>query len=41
MAEMVPSAKRKDGRTVSYVADNYLEAYKALRAMIALAGTNV
>jgi len=41
MAEMVPGAKRKDGRTVSFVADDYLEAYKALRAMIALAGTTI
>lgn len=41
MAEMIPGAKRKDGRTVSYVANDYLEAYKALRAMIALAGTNI
>ena len=41
MAEMVPSTKRKNGRTVSFVADDYLEAYKAIRAMIALAGTLV
>mgnify|MGYP001131724404 CR=1 FL=1 len=41
MAEMVPGAKRKDGRTVSFVADDYLEACKALRAMITLAGTNI
>lgn len=39
IAEMVPSSKRKDGRTVSFVADNYLEAYRTMRAMIILAGT--
>ena len=41
MAEMVPSARRKDARTVSYIANDYLEAYKAVRAMIALAGINI
>jgi len=41
LAEMVPGAKRKDGRTISFVADDYLEAYKTVRVMILLAGTIV
>lgn len=41
MAELVPGVKRIDGRTVSFVSDDYLEAFKALRAMITLAGTTV
>jgi D-amino peptidase len=41
MAEMVPGAKRKDGRTVSFISNDYLEMYKALRVMITLAGTNI
>lgn len=41
MAEMIPDAKRKDGRTVSFIADDYMEVYKAVRAMIALAATNI
>jgi len=41
MAELVPGAKRLDGRTVSFVSNDYLEAFKALRVMITLAGTSV
>jgi len=41
MAELLPGAKRINGRTVSFVSNDYLEAYKALRVMITLAGTNV
>jgi len=41
MAELMPGAKRIDGRTVSFVSHDYLEAFKALRTMITLAGTNV
>jgi len=41
MAELLPGAKRINGRTVSYQSENYLDAFKALRAMITLAGTNV
>lgn len=41
MAEMIPGAKRKDGRTVSFTTSDYLEAYKATRAMIALAATTL
>jgi len=41
MAELLPGARRINGRTVSFVSDDYLEAFKALRAMITLAGTNV
>jgi len=40
-AEMIPGVKRKDGRTVSFIASDVLEAYKALNAMIALAGTTI
>jgi len=39
MAELIPEAKRIDGRTVSYFSDDYLQAFKSLRAMITLAGT--
>jgi len=41
MAELLPGAKRINGRTVSFVSDDYFEAFKALRAMITLAGTSV
>jgi D-amino peptidase len=41
MAELLPGTRRIDGRTVSFISDDYLEAFKALRAMITLAGTNV
>lgn len=41
MAELLPGAKRINGRTVSFVSDDYVEVFKALRAMITLAGTNV
>jgi len=41
MAELLPGAKRVNGRTVSLVSDDYLQAFKALRVMITLAGTNV
>jgi len=41
MAELVPGAKRVDGRTVSFSSDDYLQAFKALRAMITLAGTSL
>jgi D-amino peptidase len=41
MAELVPGTKRIDGRTVSFVSDDYLEAFKVLRVMITLAGTSV
>ncbi|KPV61582.1 MAG: D-aminopeptidase [Candidatus Bathyarchaeota archaeon BA1] len=41
MAELVPGAKRVDGRTISFVSNDYLEVFKALRAMITLAGTNI
>jgi D-amino peptidase len=41
MAELIPEVKRIDGRTVSFVSDDYLEAFKVLRAMITLAGTTV
>jgi len=41
MAELIPGTRRVDGRTVSFVSDDYLQAFKALRAMITLAGTNL
>jgi len=41
MAELLPGAKRINGRMVSFVSEDYLNAYKALRAMIILAGTVV
>jgi len=41
MAELVPGASRVDGRTVSFSADDYMQAFKALQAMIALAGTSL
>ncbi len=41
MAELLPGAKRVNGRTVSFATNDYLEAFKALRAMITLAGTSV
>jgi len=41
MAELLPGAKRVNGRTVSFASDDYLKAFKALRAMITLAGTTV
>jgi len=41
MTELLPGAKRINGRTVTFVSDDYLEAFKALRVMITLAGTNV
>jgi len=41
MAELLPGAKRINGRTVSFVSNDYLEAFKAIRAMITLAGANV
>jgi len=41
MAELVPGTKRLDGKTVTFVSDDYVEAFKALRVMIALAGTTV
>lgn len=41
MAELLPGAKRINGRTVSFVSDDYLEAFKALRVIITLAGINV
>jgi len=41
LAELLPRTKRVNGRTVSFVTNDYLEAFKALRAMIMLAGTSV
>ncbi len=41
MAELLPGAKRINGRKVSFVSDDYGEVFKALRVMITLAGTNV
>jgi len=41
MAELLPGAKRVDGRTVTFASNEYLEAFKALRVMITLAATNV
>jgi len=41
MAELLPEVKRVNGRTVSLVSNDYLQAFKALRVMITLAGTNV
>ncbi len=41
MAELLPGAKRINGRKVSFFSDDYGEVFKALRAMITLAGTNV
>jgi len=41
MAELVPGTKRVDGRTVSFSSNDYLQAFKALRAMITLAGTSL
>lgn len=41
MAELVPSSKRVNGRTVAFSSKDMIEAYKAFRAMIALAGTTV
>jgi len=41
MAELIPGTERVDGRTVSFLSDDYLEAFKALRVMITLAGTNL
>ena len=41
MAELIPGTKRVDGRTVSFFSDDYLQAFKALRAMITLASTNL
>jgi D-aminopeptidase len=38
MAELVPGSSRTSGRTVSYVADNYREVFRAWRAMYNLAG---
>lgn len=41
MAELLPGVRRMDGRSLSITLSDYLEAFKALRAMITLAGTNV
>jgi len=41
MAELLPGTKRIDGRTVSFVSEDYLEAFKALQAVITLVGTIV
>jgi D-amino peptidase len=38
MAELVPGSSRTAGRTVSYVADDYREVFRAWRAMYNLAG---
>jgi D-amino peptidase len=37
MAELLPNSERVKPRTVRYTSGNYLEVYKALRAMISLA----
>jgi D-amino peptidase len=37
MAELVPGATRLEGRTVSYTSDDYLEVFRAWRAMYNLA----
>ncbi|MDP3058541.1 MAG: M55 family metallopeptidase [bacterium] len=37
-AAMLPLSKRIDGRTVDYMADDYLTAFQGLRTMISLAG---
>lgn len=39
MAELVPTAKRTNGRTVSFTSNDYLETFKAMNAMIELAAT--
>ncbi|MDI3480959.1 MAG: D-amino peptidase [Tepidanaerobacteraceae bacterium] len=36
MAMLIPGTSRKDGRTVVYTATDYMEAFKAFRAMLAL-----
>lgn len=41
MAELLPGTRRINGRTVSFATNDYLEAFRALRAMITLAGTNI
>ncbi|MEM2916809.1 MAG: M55 family metallopeptidase [Candidatus Bathyarchaeia archaeon] len=41
MAELVPGVKRIDGRTISFVSNDFLELYKAFYAMIVLAGINL
>ncbi len=41
MAALIPKSKRVDGRTVAFSSTDMIEAYKAFRAMIALAGTTV
>jgi len=41
MAEQLPGSKRIDGRTVCYASDDYLEVFKALRAMLILASANL
>jgi len=41
MAELLPGARRINGRTVSFTLKDYVEAFKALRAMITLAGASV
>jgi D-amino peptidase len=38
MAELVPGSSRTGGRTVSYTAEDYLEVFRAWRAMYNLAG---
>ena len=39
MAELVPTVKRTNGRTLSFTSDDYLEAFRAMNAMITLAAT--
>ena len=39
VAELIPSSKRIDGRTLSYTSKDLVEVYKAFLAMITLAGT--
>jgi len=39
MAELVPTVKRTNGRTVSFTSNDYLETFKAMNAMIELAAT--
>ena len=41
MAELIPGAERMDGRTLVFTSNDFITAFKALRAMLILAGTNV
>ncbi len=36
MTQLIPGVKRVDGRTVSFISDDYLEIFKVFRAMLSL-----